>query len=141
MARRAIRSRWSTRTHRATASGDDLFDPFGHGDLGAGLGRGLLGRPSPLDHGQHGGGRPHPPAPVITRGGIEGQHDQVGTVAGGQHRFDRVSGGQLGERDPAGGVGVAGGSTGGSLMERNLDRWTVVFAVLFVLNTFALLRV
>ena len=39
------------------------------------------------------------------------------------------------------GVGVAGGSTGGSLMERNLDRWTVVFAVLFVLNTFALLKV
>ena len=26
------------------------------------------------------------------------------------------------------GVGVAGGSTGGSLMERNLDRWTIVFA-------------
>ena len=24
------------------------------------------------------------------------------------------------------GVGVAGGSTGGSLMERNLDRWTAV---------------
>ena len=39
------------------------------------------------------------------------------------------------------GVGTAGGSTGGSLMERNLDRWTVVFAVLFVLNTFALLKV
>ena len=29
------------------------------------------------------------------------------------------------------GVGVAGGSTGGSMMERNLDRWTVLFAVLF----------
>ena len=39
------------------------------------------------------------------------------------------------------GVGTAGGSTGGSLMERNLDRWTIVFAVLFVLNTFALLKV
>ena len=39
------------------------------------------------------------------------------------------------------GVGTAGGSTGGSLMERNLDRWTVVFAILFVLNTFALLKV
>ena len=26
------------------------------------------------------------------------------------------------------GVGVAGGSAGGSLMERNLDRWTIVFA-------------
>ena len=31
------------------------------------------------------------------------------------------------------GVGTAGGSSvGGSLMERNLDRWTIVFAVLFV---------
>ena len=40
------------------------------------------------------------------------------------------------------GVGTGGGSSvGGSLMERNLDRWTVVFAVLFVLNTFALLKV
>ena len=29
------------------------------------------------------------------------------------------------------GVGVAGGSSGGSLMERNLDRWTIVFAILF----------
>ena len=38
------------------------------------------------------------------------------------------------------GVGVAGGSTGGSLMERNLDRWTVAFAILFVLNTVALLK-
>ena len=33
------------------------------------------------------------------------------------------------------GVGVAGGSTGGSLMERNLDRWTILFAVLFAANT------
>ena len=39
------------------------------------------------------------------------------------------------------GVGVAGGSSGGSLMERNLDRWTVLFAVLFVANTIALLKV
>ena len=38
------------------------------------------------------------------------------------------------------GVGVAGGSTGGSLMERNLDRWTVAFAIVFVLNTIALLK-
>jgi preprotein translocase subunit SecG len=39
------------------------------------------------------------------------------------------------------GVGVSGGSSsGGSLMERNLDRWTVIFAVLFVVNTFALLK-
>jgi preprotein translocase subunit SecG len=39
------------------------------------------------------------------------------------------------------GVGTAGGSTGGSLMERNLDRWTIVFAVLFVVNTFVLLKI
>jgi preprotein translocase subunit SecG len=39
------------------------------------------------------------------------------------------------------GVGTGGGSSaGGSLMERNLDRWTVIFAVLFVVNTFALLK-
>jgi len=38
------------------------------------------------------------------------------------------------------GVGTAGGSTGGSLMERNLDRWTIIFAILFVANTFALLK-
>jgi preprotein translocase subunit SecG len=39
------------------------------------------------------------------------------------------------------GVGAAGGTSGGSLMERNLDRWTIFFAVLFVLNTIALLKV
>jgi preprotein translocase subunit SecG len=39
------------------------------------------------------------------------------------------------------GVGTAGGSTGGSLMERNLDRWTIFFAVLFVLNTIVLLKI
>ena len=39
------------------------------------------------------------------------------------------------------GVGVAGGSSGGSLMERNLDRWTILFAVVFVANTIALLKV
>jgi preprotein translocase subunit SecG len=38
------------------------------------------------------------------------------------------------------GVGVAGGTTGGSLMERNLDRWTIAFAILFVANTIALLK-
>ncbi len=38
------------------------------------------------------------------------------------------------------GVGVAGGTSGGSLMEKNLDRWTIIFAILFVLNTFALLK-
>ena len=39
------------------------------------------------------------------------------------------------------GVGVAGGNTGGSLMERNLTRWTITFAVLFVINTFVLLKI
>ena len=39
------------------------------------------------------------------------------------------------------GVGTAGGSTGGSLMERTLDRWTILFAILFVANTIALLKV
>jgi preprotein translocase subunit SecG len=39
------------------------------------------------------------------------------------------------------GVGVAGGSTGGSLMERNLDRWTIFFAVFFVVNTVVLLKI
>jgi preprotein translocase subunit SecG len=39
------------------------------------------------------------------------------------------------------GVGTAGGSTGGSLMERNLDRWTILFAVAFVVNTIVLLKI
>ena len=39
------------------------------------------------------------------------------------------------------GVGVSGGSSGGSLMERNLDRWTIAFAIVFALNTIALLKV
>ena len=38
------------------------------------------------------------------------------------------------------GVGTAGGSSGGSLMERNLDRWTILFALVFVGNTIALLK-
>ena len=38
------------------------------------------------------------------------------------------------------GVGVAGGQSGGSLMERNLTRWTVTFAILFVVNTIILLK-
>ncbi len=38
------------------------------------------------------------------------------------------------------GVGVSGGQSGGSLMERNLDRWTIILAVLFVVNTFLLLK-
>jgi preprotein translocase subunit SecG len=39
------------------------------------------------------------------------------------------------------GVGTAGGSSGGSLMERNLDRWTILFAVVFVVNTVVLLKI
>ncbi len=40
------------------------------------------------------------------------------------------------------GVGTgAGPFGGGSLVERNLNRWTVAFAVLFVANVFALLKV
>jgi preprotein translocase subunit SecG len=39
------------------------------------------------------------------------------------------------------GVGTAGGSTGGSLMERNLDRWTIFFAIVFVANTIVLLKI
>jgi preprotein translocase subunit SecG len=38
------------------------------------------------------------------------------------------------------GVGAAGGTSGGSLMERNLDRWTILFAILFGANTIALLK-
>ena len=40
------------------------------------------------------------------------------------------------------GIGGAGGSGlgGGSMVERNLDRATVFFSVLFVLNTFLLLK-
>ena len=40
------------------------------------------------------------------------------------------------------GVGTGAGPLGGgSLVERNLNRWTVVFAVLFVLNTIVLIRI
>ena len=39
------------------------------------------------------------------------------------------------------GVGVAGGQSGGSLMERNLTRWTILFAVLFAVNTLVLLKI
>ena len=36
-----------------------------------------------------------------------------------------------------------GGSTfgGGSLVERNLDRWTIFFSILFVINTLVLLKI
>ncbi|MEA2349719.1 MAG: preprotein translocase subunit SecG [Thermoleophilaceae bacterium] len=40
------------------------------------------------------------------------------------------------------GVGSgAGPFGGGSLVERNLDRWTIAFAVLFVANVIALLKI
>jgi preprotein translocase subunit SecG len=40
------------------------------------------------------------------------------------------------------GVGTgAGPFGGGSLVERNLNRWTVVFALLFVINTIILIKV
>ena len=40
------------------------------------------------------------------------------------------------------GVGTgAGPFGGGSLVERNLDRWTIFFAVLFVVNVIALLKI
>jgi preprotein translocase subunit SecG len=39
------------------------------------------------------------------------------------------------------GVGTGTGPLGGgSLVERNLNRWTVFFAVLFVINTIVLLK-
>ncbi len=39
------------------------------------------------------------------------------------------------------GIGSGGGSFGGgSLVERNLDRWTIFFAILFVINTIVLLK-
>lgn len=43
----------------------------------------------------------------------------------------------------SGAFGIGGGGSafgGGSLVERNLDRWTIFFAILFVLNTIVLLR-
>jgi preprotein translocase subunit SecG len=40
------------------------------------------------------------------------------------------------------GVGTGAGPLGGgSLVERNLNRWTVLFAVLFTLNTIVLIKV
>ena len=40
-----------------------------------------------------------------------------------------------------GGGGGSGPVSGGSLVERNLNRWTVLFAVLLVANTIALIKV
>jgi len=44
----------------------------------------------------------------------------------------------------SGAFGVGGGSGplgGGSLVERNLNRWTIVFALLFVTNVIVLLKI
>jgi preprotein translocase subunit SecG len=44
----------------------------------------------------------------------------------------------------SGAFGIGGGGSsigGGSMVERNLDRATVVVAILFVLNTFVLLKI
>ena len=44
----------------------------------------------------------------------------------------------------SGAFGVGGGTGplgGGSLVERNLNRWTVAFAVLFVANVIVLLKI
>lgn len=38
------------------------------------------------------------------------------------------------------GVGQGQGSVGGSLVERNLNRWTIGFAIVFALNTIVLLK-
>ena len=42
----------------------------------------------------------------------------------------------------SGAFGVGGGSQlgSGSLVERNLNRWTIAFALLFIANVFALLK-
>ena len=40
------------------------------------------------------------------------------------------------------GSGGAGGPfSGGSLVERNLNRWTIFFAVVFVVNTIVLIKI
>ena len=40
------------------------------------------------------------------------------------------------------GVGTGGGPlSGGSLVERNLNRWTIAFALAFVANTIVLLKI
>jgi preprotein translocase subunit SecG len=44
----------------------------------------------------------------------------------------------------SGAFGIGGGGSsfgGGSMVERNLDRATVFFAILFVVNTFVLLKI
>ena len=44
----------------------------------------------------------------------------------------------------SGAFGVGGGSgsgfTGGSMVERNLNRWTIAFSIVFALNTIIMLK-
>jgi len=43
----------------------------------------------------------------------------------------------------SGAFGIGGGGSafgGGSLVERNLDRWTIFFAIVFAVNTLILLK-
>jgi len=43
----------------------------------------------------------------------------------------------------SGAFGIGGGGSafgGGSLVERNLDRWTIFFAIVFALNTIVLIK-
>ena len=40
------------------------------------------------------------------------------------------------------GIGQSGSAFGGgSLVERNLDRWTIFFSLLFIINTLVLLKI
>ncbi len=44
----------------------------------------------------------------------------------------------------SGAFGIGGGGSsigGGSLVERNLDRWTVFFGILFAVNTIVLVKI
>ncbi len=44
----------------------------------------------------------------------------------------------------SGAFGIGGGGSsvgGGSLVERNLDRWTIFFGVMFVINTLVILKI
>ena len=44
----------------------------------------------------------------------------------------------------SGAFGIGGGGSsfgGGSMVERNLNRWTVAFAILFAINTIILLKI
>ena len=44
----------------------------------------------------------------------------------------------------SGAFGIGGGGSafgGGSLVERNLDRWTIFFSILFVVNTVVMLKI